>query len=265
MQETWNPSPPSSSFPCARRRAEDIEPILQTLVSLTATAPDAMVLVVDDRSPAPQAQMIEVAAAELDCAYVLQQDGEGRSAAFNVGLAAALEHGMDVVPRRPRPRARVRRLARPPARPHRHRRRARRRRRRRRHRARPALIRQAGYFFSLFRRAWSARLRRVPAGSCSTSHDAAAVPGQLRAAAHPPRVDRDASASTTSCSTARTPRSTTACASARPAASACSSRPCAPARSSSATASPTTPAAAARRLRLKHAGVNFQPWAPEVI
>ena len=61
-----------------------------------------MVLVVDDRSPAPQAQMIEVAAGELDCAYVLQQDGEGHSAAFNVGLAAAAEHGMDALPRRAR-------------------------------------------------------------------------------------------------------------------------------------------------------------------
>ena len=39
MQETWNPSPPSSSFPCAPRARRSIEPILQTLVSLAATAP----------------------------------------------------------------------------------------------------------------------------------------------------------------------------------------------------------------------------------
>ncbi len=63
--------------PARAENAEEIEPLLQTLVSVTATAPGAMVLVVDDRSPAPQAQMIEVASAELDCAYVLQQDGEG--------------------------------------------------------------------------------------------------------------------------------------------------------------------------------------------
>ena len=66
---------------------EELEPLLQTLVSVTTTAPGATVLVVDDRSPAAQAQMIEVAATELECAYVMQQDGEGTSAAFNVGLS----------------------------------------------------------------------------------------------------------------------------------------------------------------------------------
>ena len=47
----------------------------------------------------------------------------------------------------------------------------------------------------------------------------------------------------------------------RPAASACSSRPFAPARSSPPTANPTTTPSAGR-LRLKHAGVNFQPLEP---
>ena len=140
---------------------EALEPLLQTLVSVTTTAPGAMVLVVDDRSPAAQAQLIEAAANELDCAYVMQQDGEGTSAAFNVGLAAAAQHDMDtclvrsgVVLRSPGwlDRLRVRtgsdgKLA-PVAggavmNP-------------------DGTIRQAGYFFSLFRRDWSARLGNVP-------------------------------------------------------------------------------------------------------
>ena len=40
--------------PARAESAEEIEPILQTLVSVTATAPDTMVLVVDDRSPRPR-------------------------------------------------------------------------------------------------------------------------------------------------------------------------------------------------------------------
>ena len=78
MQETWNSVPTLIVVPARAENAEEIEPILQTLVSVTATAPGTMVLVVDDRSPAAQAQLIEAVATELDCAYVLQQDGEGR-------------------------------------------------------------------------------------------------------------------------------------------------------------------------------------------
>jgi GT2 family glycosyltransferase len=140
---------------------EDLDPLLQTLVSVKTTAPEAMVLVVDDHSPAAQAQLIEAASEELECAYVMQQDGEGPSAAFNVGMSAAAEHGMDtclvssgVVFRSAGWLERLRRrtgsggtLA-------------------------PVaggavmnpfdVIRQAGYFFSLFRRDWSARLGNVP-------------------------------------------------------------------------------------------------------
>jgi hypothetical protein len=140
---------------------EQLESVLQTLVSVTSTAPGAMVLVVDDRSPGGQAQLIEAAAGELECAYVLQQDGEGTSAAFNVGLTVAAEHGMDtclvsagIVFRSPGwlDRLRLRTgsngelapvaggaVVNP-----------------------DATVRQAGYFFSLFRRNWSARLRNVP-------------------------------------------------------------------------------------------------------
>jgi GT2 family glycosyltransferase len=120
-----------------------------------------MVLVVDDRSPAQHAQMLELASNELDCAYVLQQDGEGLSAAINVGLTAANDHAMDACIVAPglildrigwldRLRARTGTDGAPAAvaggaviEP-------------------TGLIRQAGYFFSAFRRLWSARLARVP-------------------------------------------------------------------------------------------------------
>lgn len=140
---------------------EELDVVLQTLVSVISTAPGTMVLVVDDRSPTAQAQLIEAAASELDCAYVLQQDGEGTSAAFNVGISAAAEHGMDTclvstgltfrsAGWLDRLRARTGSDGSPaPV-------------------AGGAVmnpdgtIRQAGYFFSLFRRDWSARLGNVP-------------------------------------------------------------------------------------------------------
>jgi len=147
--------------PARAESADEIEPLLQTLVSLTTTAPDAMVLVVDDRSPAPHAQLIEVAASELGCAYVLQQDGEGTSAAYNVGFSAAAQHDMDVCLVAPglvfrsagwlgrlqgrkgtdgRPAAVVGGAVVNPS----------------------GMIRNAGFFFSFFRRSWSPRLRNVP-------------------------------------------------------------------------------------------------------
>ena len=61
-------------------------------------------------------------------------------------------------------------------------------------------IRHAGYFFSLFRRAWRARLRNVPEVVLDVARRAA-VPGRLRAAVRPPRAGSRRSATTTSCST----------------------------------------------------------------
>ena len=209
--------------PARAENAEEIEPLLQTLVSVTATAPDAMVLVVDDRSPAPLAQMIEVAAAELDCAYVLQQDGEGRLAAFNVGLSVAAEHGMDVcfvasglVLDSPRWLDRLRARTGTDGEPaavvggavvH-----------------AAGTIRQAGYFFSRFRRAWRARLRNVPAVLLDVDQPLL-CPVSSELQFDPQGVDRPRRRSTTSSSKGRTRRSTTASASARPAGSACSSPP----------------------------------------
>lgn len=161
MQETVEHPPSLIVVPARAESAEEIEPLLQTLVSITATAPGTMVLVVDDGSPAAQAQLIEAVATELDCAYVLQQDGEGSSAAFNVGLSVALEHGLDVCFAASglvfesagwldRMRARTGNDGSPAAvvggaviEP-------------------TGVIRHAGYFFSRFRRAWRARLGNVP-------------------------------------------------------------------------------------------------------
>jgi GT2 family glycosyltransferase len=126
-----------------------------------STAPEAMVLVVDDHSPAAQAALIAAAAAELDCAHVVQDEGEGPYAAFNVGLSAGAQHGMDVCLVGPdlvfdsagwlgRLTARTGTDGAPAAvaggaiiEP-------------------DGLIRQAGFYFSLFRRAWGARHYRIP-------------------------------------------------------------------------------------------------------
>jgi GT2 family glycosyltransferase len=256
------PVPTLIVIPVRAERAEAIEPFLQTLVSLRATAPEAMVLVVDDRSPAELAQMLEIAAGELDCAYVLQQDGEGRSAAVNVGLSAAAEHGMDaclVAPGLTFDRAGwLDRL-----------------------RARTGtdgavaavaggsviestgLIRQAGYFFSLFRREWSARLARVPE-SLLDVHGALLCPvstelqfirrewiervGLYDDLLSGPHAALDF------------------CLRVTQAGGQCVFEPSVRARALALEdGEPDNLTADARRLRFKHAGVSFQQWAPEVV
>jgi glycosyltransferase involved in cell wall biosynthesis len=244
------------TVPARAERAEDLEPILQTLVSVRSTAPDAMVLVVDDRSPAPQAEMIAAAAAELDCAHVVQEDGEGRYAAFNVGLAAAAQHGMDVVVTDAglifdspgwldRLRARTGTDGTPAAvaggaviEP-------------------TGLIRQAGYFFSLYRRAWGTRLARVPAQLldvhtpllCPISTELALVRNAWieRVGAFDELLDDVPHGSLDYCL-----RVTQA-------GGQCVLEPTVRARELD------DESPAANRLRVKHSGISFQPWAPEVI
>ncbi len=144
--------------PRAESEAE-IDPVLQTLVAARSTAPAAMVLVVD-RSPAGHAAMLKIAAAELQCAYA-PAGTDSETAAFNVGLRAATGHGMDLALLAPGLIPEAGWLSRLSARTGTD--------------GAPAamaggavvepngLIRQAGYFFSLFRRNWSARLYRIPA------------------------------------------------------------------------------------------------------
>jgi hypothetical protein len=117
-----------------------------------------MVLVAD-RSPDAHAALLQLAADELGCAYA-PAGTAGESAALNVGLRAAVAHGMDVALVAPgivpdagwlgRLRARTGTDGAPAAvaggaiiEPN-------------------GMIRQAGYYFSVFRRMWGARLWRVP-------------------------------------------------------------------------------------------------------
>ncbi len=76
---------------------EQLDSLLRCLVSLAGTAPDAPVLVVDDRSPTPLATLIERATLELGQAYVRQEDGQGAAAAINVGLGVAAANGADAI------------------------------------------------------------------------------------------------------------------------------------------------------------------------
>ncbi|HEX6026569.1 MAG TPA: hypothetical protein VFZ00_31520 [Solirubrobacter sp.] len=250
------------TVPVRAERAEDIEPILQTLVSLRTTAPEAMVLVVDDRSPQPQAQMLEIAAGELGCAYVVQQDGSGDVAAINVGLQVGAEHGMDVCIVASglvlesagwlnRLRARTGTDGRPAAvaggaviEP-------------------TGLIRQAGYFFSLFRRLWSARLARVPQSLldvhqpllCPVSSELQLIRrewietvGLYDELLEGPHAALDY------------------CLRVSEAGGECVFEPTVRARALVlGEGEPDDDTQAARRLRVKHVGVSFQKWAPEVI
>ena len=248
--------------PVRAESAEAIDPILQTLVSITASAPNTMVLVVDDRSPSPQAQLIEAAAEELNCAYVLQQDGEGHSAAVNVGLSAATEHGMDVcivssgllfesAGWLDRLRARTGTDGTPAA------------------VAGGAVleasgtIRQAGYFFSLFRRAWGARLRNVPE-ELLDAHEPLLCPvgsevqflrrAWIEQVGHYDELMEGPHASLDYCLRVQA------------AGGQCVLEPTVRGRAITAQEGEPDPAAPSeRRLRLKHANMSFQRWSPEVV
>ena len=248
--------------PVRAERAEDIEPFLQTLVSLQATAPESMILVVDDHSPASHAQLLEAAADELDAAYVLQQDGHGLSAAINVGLTAAAGHGLDAcivaagvvfdsAGWLERLRARTGTNGGPAAvaggaviEP-------------------TGLIRQAGYFFSLFRRSWSARLARVPEPLLDV-HAALVCP--ISSELQLIRREWIESVGTYDELLDGSHAALDYCLRVSQAGGQCVFEPTVRARAlalGEGEPDDTTPAA--RRLRVKHVGVSFQPWAPEVI
>jgi GT2 family glycosyltransferase len=74
----------------------DVEALLPCLVSLRATAPEAQVLVVEDRAPGGPS-LAEAAAEELGLVYVDQDDGAGLVAAANAGLEVARANGLDAV------------------------------------------------------------------------------------------------------------------------------------------------------------------------
>jgi glycosyltransferase involved in cell wall biosynthesis len=240
----------------------EIDALLQTLVSLRATAPAATVLVVDDHSPDAQARMIALAAAELECAYVTLQDAEGRSAALNVGLTAAAGHGMDtclvsagLVLDSPGWLDRLNRRTGtdgvPAAvaggavvEPH-------------------GLIRQAGYFFSLFRRGWAIRLSAVPQELldvtppllCPVDSDVQLVRREWveRAGLYDEMMDGPYAA-------------LDFCLRVSAAGGECIFEPSVRGRALSAIDLELDDyTSSARRLRHKHAGMSFKKWVPEVI
>jgi GT2 family glycosyltransferase len=74
----------------------DVESLLGCLVSLRSTAPQAQVLLVEDRAPGGPS-LAEAAAEELGVVYVDQDDGAGLVAAVNAGLEVARDAGLDAV------------------------------------------------------------------------------------------------------------------------------------------------------------------------
>jgi GT2 family glycosyltransferase len=93
-----NSVPALAIVPSFVRTEQDLEVMLRCLVSLTVTAPELEVLVVDDASPA--ANLIDQFAAvapELGCELVRKPENTGFSATVNVGLRRALEWGQDAV------------------------------------------------------------------------------------------------------------------------------------------------------------------------
>jgi GT2 family glycosyltransferase len=90
--------PVAAIVPTYVRKPEELDVLLRCLVSLKATAPQAMVLVVDDHSPAPElVHQLQVAADELGIAFVAKDENTGFAQTVNVGLELARAEGWDAV------------------------------------------------------------------------------------------------------------------------------------------------------------------------
>jgi GT2 family glycosyltransferase len=90
--------PPIAVIPAYLRDQADLDKLLLCLVSLRATAPDAIVLVVDDRSPNEElAGAAALAAEEVGGVFVRNEENLGFAGTVNVGLAVALREGADAV------------------------------------------------------------------------------------------------------------------------------------------------------------------------
>jgi O-antigen biosynthesis protein len=94
-------SPSVSSLaivPTYLRTDEDLEVLLRCLVSLSVTAPELELLVVDDGSPAPElVDQVALVLSELGGELHRKPVNSGFSATVNVGLRRALEWGQDAL------------------------------------------------------------------------------------------------------------------------------------------------------------------------
>jgi GT2 family glycosyltransferase len=90
--------PPLAVVPTYLREQEDLDKLLRCLTSLRATAPGAILLVVDDASPSDElAGLAELATGQLDGVFVRNEVNSGFAATVNVGLGVALREGADAV------------------------------------------------------------------------------------------------------------------------------------------------------------------------
>lgn len=94
----------TDSLPCLAvvpiylRSEQDLDIVLQCLVSLRQTAPEVEVLVVDDCSPAAQhVDLLELAASELEIELCRLPVNGGFARAVNVGLRRARDAGRDAL------------------------------------------------------------------------------------------------------------------------------------------------------------------------
>jgi GT2 family glycosyltransferase len=154
----------------------DVEALLPCLLSLRQTAPDAQGLLIEDLEPGARS-LAEVAAGELGCAYVPQDDGSGLVAATAAGLELAVQSGFDAALIGPDVELRPGWLDAMQ--------------RREDTQGRPAavvggrleyadgLVEHAGFFYSILLRRWLSRYAGVP-GEVSETHAAALCPVSAR-------------------------------------------------------------------------------------
>jgi GT2 family glycosyltransferase len=90
--------PVAAIVPSYLRKPEELDVLLRCLVSLKATARQAMVLVVDDHSPARDLLgQLESVADEIGVTVVAKEENSGFSRTVNVGLKIARDEGWDAV------------------------------------------------------------------------------------------------------------------------------------------------------------------------
>jgi GT2 family glycosyltransferase len=90
--------PSLAIVPTYLRSEEDLEVLLRCLVSLSVSAPELELLVVDDASPATElVDQLATILPELGGQLLRKSENSGFSATVNVGLGRALEWGQDAL------------------------------------------------------------------------------------------------------------------------------------------------------------------------